>query len=76
MERTSQQFQAGVFDDWEHGQGLEFDPNEPPPPYSTLPEPNLIENQGNNTPHRMSKPCVVPRRCLPGALSQRGMRAD
>ena len=63
MERTSQQYPDGAFEDWEHGQGLEFDPNEPPPPYSTLPEPN----HDNTRPQRMARPCVVPRRCfLPG----------
>lgn len=61
MERPSQP-QDGALHDPGHDHGPEFDPDEPPPPYSVLPEPGLIQNQSTDTPRQMSKPCVVPRR--------------
>ena len=64
MDLPSQTSHDHDFHDWEHSQGPEFNPDEPPPPYSSVPDPGLVQNQASDALRqsvRMPKPCVVPR---------------
>lgn len=62
MDRLSQEHFENALQNWEESYGHEFTPDVPPPPYTPLPDSDLIENEAPDAPPRLEKPCVVPRR--------------